>query len=158
VSSSVSISFDCIPLRSVGRFDIPLDATHEQKVFSEKIKLAAEKHGLFNSFYLCNAKCVFHLTNHPDIGMVRFRFDGTVLTDQDDRKTTACDLRVELEQENCQWLTALAVEWLKETVCEAVKIEFDHYIEAGDLQKTIDRADRLKAEIEARGGFMGMGL
>jgi len=158
VSQSPEISFDCIPLRSVGRFDIPLDATPDQQALSERIKFAAEKHGLFNTFYLCNARCVFHLTNNPDIGMVQFRFEGAVLTDQDDRKTIACDLNVELEKETCDWLSAPAVGWLKETVSEAVKIEFDRYIEAGDLQKTIQRIERLNAEAEARGGYMGMGL
>jgi hypothetical protein len=158
VSQFVEISFDCIPLRSVGRFDIPLDATSEQQALCERIKCAAEKHGLFNTFYLCNARCVFHLTNNPDIGMVQFRFEGAVLTDQDDRKTIACDLNVELEKETCDWLTAPAVGWLKDTVSEAVKIEFDRYIEAGDLQKTIQRIERLNAEAEDRGGYMGMGL
>ena len=90
--------------------------------------------------------------------MVQFRFEGTVLTDPNDRKTIACDLLVELEKETCDWLTAPAVDWLKETVSEAVKIEFDRYIEAGDLQKTIQRIERLQAEADARGGYMGMGL
>jgi hypothetical protein len=158
VSQSIEISFECIPLRSVGRFDIPLDASSEQQALCERIRLAAQKHGLFNTFYLSNATCVFHFTNDPVIGAVQFRFEGTALTDQDDRKTIACDLSVELEKETCDWLTAPAVEWLKETVAEAVKIEFNRYIEAGDLQKTIQRVERLNAEAEARGGYMGMGL
>jgi hypothetical protein len=158
MTQPVEISFDCIPLRSVGRFDIPLDATPEQQTLCEHIKLAAEKHGLFNTFYLCNAKCIFHLTNHAEIGMVEFRFEGTIFTDQDDRKAIACDLQVEVGKETCDWLTTPAVEWLKETVTHAVKIEFDRYIEAGDLQKTIKRIERIQAETEARGGFMGMGL
>jgi hypothetical protein len=158
IPTAVTISFDCIPLRAVGRFDIPIDATDEQQALYQRIKTASQKHGLYNTFYLCNGQCVFRLTNNPEIGMVQFLFEGTVLTDQDDRKTIACDLHAELEKESCDWLTAPAVQWLKETVFEAVKIEFDRYIEAGDLQRTIQRVERLRAEIDAQGGYMGMGL
>ncbi len=158
MTQAVEITFDCVPLRSVGRFDIPPDATPEQQAICRRIQSAVKKHGLFNTFYLCNARCIFHLTNHAEIGMIQFRFEGTVLTDQDDRKTIAGDLQVELEKETCPWLNAQAVDWLKETVSEAVKIEFDQYIQAGDLQKTIQRIELLQAETEARGGYMGMGL
>ena len=158
MSQAVEISFDCIPLRSVPRLDIPLDATPEQVAFGERIRAAAVRHGLHNTYYLGNAKCVFHLTNHPEIGMLRFDFEGTVMTDEDDRKTIADDLTIELSQEVCDWLTAPIVQWFKETVAEAVKIEFDRYIEAGDLKKTIERLERLQAETAAHGGFLGMGL
>ena len=158
MSEAVEISFDCIPLRSVGRFDIPVDATPEQRAFGERLRAAVQRHGLFNTFYLCNAACVFRLMNHPELGMLRFEFEGTALTDQDDRKTVACDLAVELTQETCDWLVAPVVEWFKETVAEAVKAEFDRYIAAGDLQKTIERIERLQAESAAHGGFLGMGL
>jgi hypothetical protein len=158
MSQSVEISFDCIPLRAVGRFDVPVDATDQQQALSERIQFAVKKHGVYNTFYLCNAKCIFHLTNDPEIGIVQFDFEGTVLTDQDDRKTKGCDLRIELEKETCDWLTTSAVAWLKETVSEAVKIEFDRYIEAGDLQKTIQRVKSLHDEADTQGGYMGMGL
>jgi hypothetical protein len=158
MSQAVEISFDCIPLRSVGRLDYPVDATPEQKALGQRIRAAVQRHGLFNTFYLCNAQCVFRLTNHPEIGMLQFDFEGTVMTDQNDRKTTGCDIAVELKQEVCDWLTAPTVKWFEETVVEAVKIEFDRYIEAGDLQKTIERLDRLQEESAARGGFLGMGL
>jgi hypothetical protein len=158
MSQTVEISFDCIPLRSMARFDIPVDATPEQKSLGERIRQAVQRHGLHNSFYLCNAKCIFRLTNHPELGMIQFQFEGTVLTDADDRKAIGSDLAVELELEVCDWLTAPIVEWFKETVVEAVKIEFDRYIEAGDLQKTVERLERLQAESAAQGGFLGMGL
>jgi hypothetical protein len=158
MSQSVEISFDCIPLRSVARFDIAVDATPEQKAFEERIRSAVKRHGQYNTFYLCNAKCVFHLTNHSQLGMLKFDFEGTAMTDEEDRKTIACDLSVELDQEVCDWLTAPIVEWFKETVAEAVKVEFDRYIEAGGLQKTIERIERLQAESAAHGGFLGMGL
>jgi hypothetical protein len=158
MSQAVEISFDCIPLRSMARFDIPVDATPEQKSLGERIRQAVQRHGLHNSFYLCNAKCIFRLTNHPDTGMLQFGFEGTLLTDAEDRKAIGSDLVVELEQEVCDWLTAPIVEWFKETVVEAVKIEFGRFIEAGDLQKTQERLERLQAEAVARNAYLGMGL
>jgi hypothetical protein len=158
MNSAVEISFDCIPLRSVERLDVSVDAMPEQKELGSRIRAAVKRHGVFNTFYLCNAKCVFRLTNHSEVGMLSFDFEGTVMTDQDDRKTVGCDLAVELKQEVCDWLTAPIVKWFEETVAEAVKIEFDRYIDAGDLQKTIERLERLQQESNARGGFLGMGL
>jgi hypothetical protein len=98
------------------------------------------------------------LTNHAEIGLLRFEFEGVVMTDENDRRTVGSDLTIELKEEVCDWLTAPVVEWFKETVAEAVKIEFDRYIQAGDLQKTIERLERLQAETSAQGGFLGMGL
>ena len=158
MSRNVEISFDCLPLRSMGRFDIPPDATPEIQALHRRMRWAAEKHGLFNTYYLCNARCVFHLTNDEQIGMLEFGFEGTVLTDGDDRKTQYCDLQVTLLREVCEWLTTPAVAWLANAVREAVKVEFDRCIASGDLQKTIDRMQRLQAESEARGGYLGMGL
>ena len=52
--------------------------------------------GLHNSYYLHHASCVFHLTNDPRVGMLEFRFEGTVLTDAEDRSAIESDLEVEL--------------------------------------------------------------
>jgi hypothetical protein len=158
MSRAVEITFDCLPLRSLGRFDIPIDASPEQRALGERIRRAVEKHGVHNVYYLCNARCVFRLTNHEQIGMIEFAFEGSVLTDAADQKTLHCDLTVALHREVCPWLTAPAVEWLGETVVEAVRIEFDRYIAAGDLEKTIRRMEQIQAASDARGGFMGMGL
>ena len=154
----VDITFDCLPLRSVGRLDVPIDAPPEYEALAARIRQAAEKHGLHNSYYLYRAKCVFQLTNERDVGMLEFRFDGTVLTDSDDKETRCCDLRVELQRETCDWLTETVVEWFAETVARAVRIEFDRYISAGDLEKTIERMERLQAESDTHGGFLGMWL
>ena len=159
MSNFVDISFDCLPLRSVPRFDVPLDdAAPEAVEFAKRVRRAVTKHGQFNTYYLYDAQCVFHLTNDEKIGMVGFRFEGTVLTDGDDLKTLDCDLEIELAGEVCDWLTADAVAWLKETVGHAVRVEFDRYIHAGDLQRTIERLEKLRAESDAQGGFLGMGL
>ena len=88
----VDIRFDCLPLRSVGRFDVPLDASPEYEAQVKRVKQAAQKHGLHNTYYLYDAKCVFHLTNDRDLGVLQFHFEGTVLTDPGDQKTLRCDL------------------------------------------------------------------
>ena len=154
----VDITFDCLPLRSVSRLDVPLDDESESAGFANRVRRAVTKHGQFNTYYLYNARCVFHLTNDEKVGTVGFRFEGTVLADNEDLKTLDCDLDVELDGEVCDWLTAAAVAWLKETVTHAVRVEFDRYIHAGDLRRTIERMEKIRAESDAHGGFLGMGL
>ena len=144
MSNFVDISFDCLPLRSVPRFDVPLDDAEPEVVeFTKRVRQAVAKHGQFNTYYLHDGQCVFHLTNDEKIGMISFRFEGTVLADSDDLKTLDCDLEIELSGEVCDWLTAGAVSWLTETVTHAVRIEFDRYIQAGDLKRTIERLEKL---------------
>ncbi len=158
MNPSVLIQFDCLPMRSLGRLDIPLDASPVFQAKAERIKGALAKHGQHNSFYLHNASCCFHLTNDESIGMLEFRFEGTVLTDSSDRRAERCDLSVELRRETCEWLTEPAVEWFSQTVERAVLVEFDRYIAAGDLQKTVDRAEKLQTDSDSHSGFVGMGL
>jgi hypothetical protein len=158
MSRYLDITFDCLPLRSIGRFDVPVDASPEQVAFSKQVRLAMAKHGVHNTYYLHRAVCGFHLTNDEQIGLVTFGFDGVVLTDTEDMKTVDCDLRVVLQAEVCDWLTADAVAWLAETVPHAVRVEFDRYIAAGDLRRTIERLERLRAESDSQGGFLGMNV
>ncbi|MGA2033524.1 MAG: hypothetical protein ABSG68_14815 [Thermoguttaceae bacterium] len=154
----VDISFDCIPLRSLSRFDMPVDAPAELVAFFDRLRQAATRHGRHNSYYLHHGQCTFHLANHDQIGMIEFSFEGTILTDATDLKTLGCDLQVALASEVCSWLTTAAVQWLSETVNHAVRIEFDRYIAAGDLQQTIQRMEQISALSDAQGGFLGMGL
>jgi hypothetical protein len=156
MSDPVEISFDCLPLRSLGRLDAPLDAPDEQRALAERIRLAVAKHGTHNVYYLCNGVCRFHLTNDAELGAVEFSFEGCVLTNTDDVKTLRADLKVELQREVCPWLTTPAVAWLGESVLEAVRVEFDRYIAAGDLKKTVERLEKLQAMSDAWGGFLGM--
>ncbi len=154
----VDIEFDCLPLRTVTRVDIPIDAS---PVLSEKmlrVKRAIEKHGVMNSYFLHNAVCRFHFTNDPRDGMVEFDFDGTVLTDSQDLTTQSCDLRVELNRETCSWLNQAVVDWLAVCVIRAVQLEFDRYIQAGDLQKVRERLERIQRASDEHGGFVGMYL
>jgi hypothetical protein len=152
------ITFDCVPLRSLNRFDAPPNASPGLRELYTRIGQAVEKHGLHNTYYLHNARCVFHLTNDPQIGMLEFAFEGTVLTDPDDRRTLRSDLRCELRHETCDWLTEPIVDWFGETVARAVILEFDRYIAEGDLAITIQRIEQLEATQEAQGGYLGMGL
>jgi hypothetical protein len=158
MSRWVDISFRCWPLRSVSRIDPPVDASSEVVALFARLRGAAQKHGFHNTYYLHDGKSVFHLTNDEQIGMLEFHFEGTLLTDTPDMKTLDCDLEVELAGEVCAWLVAPVVDWFAGTVREAVRVEFDRFIAAGDLRKTILRAQQLRAASDARGGFLGMGL
>ena len=154
----VDIEFDCLPLRSVGRVDVPLDASPVFQAKCERIKQALQKHGTHNSFYLHNASCKFFLTNDENFGSVEFLFEGTVLTDEADQQAVASDIQVTLERETCDWLTEPVVNWFRESVARAVRVEFNRYIAAGDLQKTLERLKKIREESDAHGGYMGMYL
>ena len=158
MSRYVEIEFDCLPLRSVGRLDIPIDASPKYRERCERIKRAIQTHGSHNTYYLHDARCTFHLTNDADVGMIQYNFEGTVLTDETDQKTVRSDITVELARETCDWLTAPATDWLAESVSKAVEIEFDRYIAAGDLVQTVKRIEQLQAQCDERGGFVGMYL
>jgi sugar-specific transcriptional regulator TrmB len=122
------------------------------------VRAAIEKHGTLNSYYLHNASVTYHMTNDPDSGMLRFEFEGTVLTDESDLNVRICDLNVELSKETCSWLNQSIVDWLAETVQRNVLVEFNRYARAGDLNKTVERLEKLQAETEQSGGFVGMYL
>jgi hypothetical protein len=77
----VEIAFDCLPLRSIGRLDVPIDASPKYRERCERVLRAITTHGSHNTYFLYNAACVFHLTNQADLGMLEFRFEGTALTD-----------------------------------------------------------------------------
>jgi hypothetical protein len=154
----VEITFDCLPLRSVGRLDIPLDASPRYRQRCERIKRAIDTHGSFNTYYLYNARCTFRLTNSDEVGMLEFSFEGTALTDAADVKTIRCHLDVELVRETCDWLTEPIVAWFSESVLRAVAVEFDRFIAAGDLEQAKRRIERLQSESDQHGGYLGMYL
>ncbi len=154
----VEIQFDCLPLRSISRWDPPGDASPKFREFCDRLRAAQHKHGTHNAYFLHNAHCIFHLTNHPNVGMLEFRFEGVVLTDQDDLRTQGSDLSVQLARETCPWLSEPVVRWFQESVQHAVRVEFDRYIEAGDLERTRQRIARQQAESDRLEGFLGMYL
>lgn len=155
---AVAITFECTPLRSVPRLDVPLDASPVYRARLEKMQRAVAEHGTRNAYYLTDGGCTFRFTNDPAVGWVRFRFEGTLLTDDADAKAIGSDLEVVLDQETCDWLTQPAVEWLRLAAKHAVEIEFDRYIAAGDLSRALDRLAREQAASDAAGGYLGMNL
>lgn len=154
----VEITFDCLPLRSIGRLDVPIDASPKYRQRCERIKSAIEQHGSHNSYYLYNARCTFHLTNDDELGMIQFRFEGTALTDTSDEVCQSCDLDVHLVRETCDWLTEPAVNWFEQTVPHSVSAEFNRYIAAGDLEQARQRIEKIQATSDEAGGFVGMYL
>ena len=154
----VEVAFDCLPLRSVTRLDVPVDASPVYEQFVLRVKAAMERHGTHNTYYLHRGTCAFHLTNNPQRGTVNFAFEGTALTDPNDLHTKALDLTVKLASETCGWLSEPFVGFLAESVQHAVLVEFDRYIEAGDLKKTEQRIKAIQQRSDAAEGFVGMYL
>ena len=154
----VDIMFDCLPMRSIGRLDIPLDASPKYQAKLQRIKQALETHGTLGTYYLHNAKCKFHLTNEPEFGMIEFGFEGTVFTDATDTSTERADLQVDLIRETVEWLTEPVVHWFHESVAQAVRVEFNRYIANGDLAQTFERLKKLESQVDESGGYVGMYL
>ena len=154
----VEITFDCLPLRTVTRRDIPLDASPKYRALCERILLALDTHGAFNTYFLYHATCTFHLTTDAQIGMLQFSLEGTVMTDSSDMKTERTALAVTLQRETCDWLTEPIVTWFQTTVSRAVQVEFDRYIAAGDLQQALARLEKIQHASDTQDGFLGMGL
>ena len=154
----VEIEFDCLPLRSVTRLDVPVDASPVYEQFVLRVKAAMAKHGAHNTYYLHRGTCMYHLTNDPSHGAVEFAFEGTVMTGEKDRRTKAVDITVKLRGETCEWLSEPMVGFLAESVQHAILIEFDRYIEAGDLQRTEERIKAVQEQSDSSDGFVGMYL
>ncbi len=154
----VDIAFDCLPLRSVTRLDPPLDASPGLVAKWERIKKAISEHGTHNTYYLHNAHCRFFVTNDPNCGMISFKFEGVLFTDENDASARSATLQVTIDQENISWLEQHVVRWFSETVSHAVCAEFDRYIGAGDPDRTRKRMEQLQQLIEQTGGFVGMHL
>lgn len=154
----VEITFDCVPLRTLKEVIVPADASPKLAKKLTRMRDALEVHGRLNSYYLHNAHCSYHFTNDPDIGMCQFDFEGVILTDDGDMQARSCDLSIQLARETCSWIHQSIVDWLSESVQHAVLVEFNRYIQAGDLTKTIERLEALQRETEESGGYVGMYL
>ena len=135
----VEVAFDCLPLRSVGRLDVPLDASNLFRQRAERIKAAIEAHGTERAYYLYNARCVYHFANSEVDGVCRFEFDGVVRTDAGDRKCDETLLEVRLVSETCGGPPPAVEAWLADRVRQAVPIEFDRFIAAGQLAARRDQ-------------------
>ena len=157
-SRPVDITFDCTPLRSMARLDPPLDASPSLVAKYNRIKAAIAEDGTHNTYFLHNAVCRFYVTNDPNHGMIAFRFEGVVFTDDTDSRARLAKLRVALDKETCPWLEQHVVKWFEETVTQAVVVEFNRYIGAGDPAQTKKRLEQMEQALQSRGGFVGMHL
>ncbi len=157
MENPIDIAFDCLPLRSVGRVDIPLDASPEFRARLEHLKRAIDAHGIENAYFLYNSRCVYRLANSDIEGMLRFSFEGTVLTDLSDAKADRADLAIELIGETCGGVPAVVVDWFCGAIERAVLVEFDRFIAAGHLAKRVDELER-RTHLAELSSFAGMNL
>ncbi|QEG34341.1 hypothetical protein [Bythopirellula goksoeyrii] len=153
----VDIAFDCLPLRSIGRLDAPLDAPAEYRRRHEQLVSAMERFGPDRTYFLYNARCVFHLANSEIEGMVRYEFDGIIRTDASDLLTETVELDARLASETCGGLPDQVETWFKDRVEKAVAIEFDRFVAAGQLSQ---RSSELGQDVNPSNlaGFSGMGV
>ena len=155
----VEIAFDCLPLRSVGRLDVPLDASPKYRQLCEQVKSAIEQHGAHNTYFLYNASCVFHLVNATDSGTLEFRFHGTIFTDADDLKAERCVLEVELAGETCDWLTQPVVEWFcRDGFAEPWLSSSTATLPPATCNRLANGSRRSRPPSDAADGFVGMYL
>lgn len=153
----IEIAFDCLPLRSVGRIDVPLDASPAFRARLEQLQRAIETHPVANTYFLYNTQCTYKLANSEIVNMLRFTFDGTLLTDRSDCKAERADLAIVLVAETCGDVSAAALQWLRGVVERAVLVEFDRFIEAGRLAARVAELGE-GASVGAISGFAGMGV
>ena len=153
----VDIAFDCLPLRTIGRVDIPLDATPEFRARCERLKQAIDVHENQNAYFLYNTHCTFRLANSEFENVLRFSFEGIVLTDRSDCKAERSELETRLISETCGGVPPAALEWLRGVVERTVLVEFDRFISEGQLAARMTDL----GQVENAGsvcGFAGMGL
>src|SRR6478736_649621 len=133
----VDIAFDCLPLRSIARVDVPLDASPPFRARCERLQQAIAAHGRQNAYFLYNTRCTYRLANSDIENMLRFSFDGTLLTDRSDCKAERADVDVVLTAETCGSVPPAALDWLRTIIKRAVLIEFDRFIEDGRLAEHV---------------------
>lgn len=154
---SVDIAFDCLPLRSVGRLDVPIDASSVYRARQERLQTALETYGAQNTYFLYNARCILRFANSEVEGMARFQFEGILRTDAGDTLTEFIDLDMRLVGETCDGIPDEVVAWLEHRVQKAVAIEFDRFIAAGNLTACTDQIGQLE-KLSDLGSFVGMNV
>jgi hypothetical protein len=157
MQSVVDIAFDCLPLRSVGRVDVPLDASPAFRARCERLQRAIDRYGVTNAYYLYNTRCVYRLANSDVDNMLRFSFDGVLVTDLSDCKADRAELEVELRSETCGPLSPDVLAWFRRVVERAVLIEFDHFIAAGQLAERVTTLGNVES-IASVSDFAGMNV
>ena len=130
-----------------------MDASGIYRIRYGRLREALVAHGAERTYYLYDARCVFHLANSEIQGMVRFDFEGIVLTDAGDALTDQVELDVNLACETCGGIPAEVEAWLKQRVEKAVAVEFDRFIAAGQLSGRTDELGQLE-RLSDFGGFL----
>lgn len=153
----VEITFDCLPLRAVGRLDAPIDASPVYRARYEHLTSALEQFGPERTYFLYDARCVFRLANSEIEGMLRFEFEGTVRTDASDMLTESVDLEIKLASDTCGGVPDEVVAWLRGRVERAVAVEFDRFISAGQLSQRSTDLGQIE-RLSDLAGFSGMNL
>jgi hypothetical protein len=153
----VDIAFDCLPLRSIARVDIPIDASPDHRARSERLRRAFDAYAGENAYFLYNTRCTYRLANSDIDNMLRFSFDGTVLTDRSDCKADRTDLDIVLTAETCGGIPPAALDWLRGIIQRAVLIEFDRFIEDGQLAERIKQLGSIDSVTDVA-GFAGMNV
>jgi hypothetical protein len=153
----VDIEFDCLPLRSVARVDVPLDASPEFRARCERLQQATEAHAGENAYFLYNTRCTYRLANSDVESMLRFSFDGTLVTDLSDCKADRAELNVVLTAETCGGVPPAALDWLRGVLYRAILIEFDRFIADGQLAQRIDELQDISS-ITGVDSFAGMNV
>jgi hypothetical protein len=153
----VDIVFDCLPLRSVARVDVPLDASPAFRARSEHLRQAIERHTGENAYFLYNTRCTYRLANSDIDNMLQFSFDGTLLTDRSDGKADRAELDVVLTAETCSGVPLAAMEWFRGIIQRAVLIEFDRFIADGQLAERFSELGAVDS-INDVAGFAGMNV
>lgn len=153
----VDIAFDCLPLRSVGRLDIPLDASPQFRARLEHLKRSIDEYGVENAYFLYNSHCVYRLANSDIEGMLRFSFEGPLLTDRSDAKADRADLEIKLVSETCGGLPTDVATWFKLAVEQAVLIEFDRFIASGRLRSRVEELEQF-SQLDELPAFSGLNV
>ena len=156
-SLPVLIQFNCYPFRSATRLDIPMDAPEEFQELCRRFVQALRQHGTEHTYYLHNATVEFQLSNRPGAN-VKFRFEGTIWTNTEDRKTARLEITTEFLHSDFGPLDPAVQSFFDQAIHRAVTAEFDRYIEAGELEKTVQQAKEAILQADQTGGYMGMGI
>jgi hypothetical protein len=153
---SATIHFDCLPFRRVSHAGMPLDAPDEQIALWKRFRAAMSKHGTENTYFLYNADCTFHLTNGPG-GRLRFLYEGTVRTDEADAQPVEADLACRLADNDLALpLSDAVLAFFQSVVRRAVMDEFQLFIDAGNLKRTLAEEQQMLREWDKNRGFVGM--
>ena len=110
-----------------------MDASGVYRIRYERLRAAIDEFGTERCYYLYDAHCSFHFANSEVEGMVRFNFEGIVRTDAGDALSDEVDLETELSSETCGGVPPEVQVWLADRVEQAVAIEFNRYVAAGQL-------------------------